>query len=302
MSAVGFPAFPPTGTATQGAVRRGQSWWARSWVRAMEEFALDAGPLKKGRAYARTGRVGPITVSPGAVQARVQDDDGEMYHTVVSLEPLSDDEWDRFLEALASRSGRLAALLAGEMPRDVVAAALDADVTLLPGIGDLEPACDCPTWDLPCLHAAALSYQAGWLLDADPFVLFLLRGRSREQVLDALRGMSTPGDLTAGDLTSRTATSGPTGTGGEGTADHPSPDPGDDPASDAGTGATPSGPRVLGELPPPPDVPEPPAAADLLPGVPDRTPDGTPVDVAGLRAVLAAAALAAAERLTALDR
>lgn len=297
MSAVGFPAFPPTGTATKGSVRRGQSWWARSWVRAMEEFALDAGPLKKGRAYARTGRVGPITVSPGAVQARVQDDDGEMYHTVVSLEPLTDDEWDRFLEALASRSGRLAALLAGEMPRDVVAAAVDSDVTLLPGIGDLETECDCPTWDLPCLHAAALSYQAGWLLDADPFVLFLLRGRSREQVLDALRGISAQGTLA-----SATTAGGPPGTGGQDTADHPAPVLGDAAASDAGPGAAPSGLRVLGELPPPPDVPEPPVAADLLPGVPDRTPDGTPVDVAGLRAVLAAAALDAAERLTALDR
>ncbi|QDW62272.1 SWIM zinc finger family protein [Oerskovia sp. KBS0722] len=284
MSAVGFPAYPPTGTATRGAVRRGQSWWARAWVRAMEEFALDAGPLKKGRAYARTGRVGSITVSPGAVQARVQDDDGEMYHTVVSLEPLTDDEWDRFLRVLASRSGRLAALLTGEMPRDVVAAAVDADVSLLPGIGDLEPECDCPTWDLPCLHAAALSYQAGWLLDADPFVLFLLRGRSREQVLDALRGLSSPGPA-ASDPSVDTA-----------------PDPADAPVSAPRRGAAPSGPRVLGELPPPPDVPETPSAADLLLGVPDRTADGTPVDLAGLRAVLAAAALSAAERLTALDR
>lgn len=286
MSAVGFPAFPPTGTATKGAVRRGQSWWARAWVRAMEEFALDAGPLKKGRAYARTGRVGSITISPGAVQARVQDDDGEMYHTVVSLEPLTDDEWDRFLRILASRSGRLAALLAGEMPRDVVAAAVDADVSLLPGIGDLEPECDCPTWDLPCLHAAALSYQAGWLLDADPFVLFHLRGRSREQVLDALRGLSSSGPAAdQSDPPPDTA-----------------PDPADVPVGDRGTRAAPSGLRVLGELPPPPDVPEPPSAADLLPGVPDRTVDGTPVDLAGLRAVLAAAAQSAAERLTALDR
>ncbi|GAA1412788.1 SWIM zinc finger family protein [Oerskovia paurometabola] len=286
MSAVGFPAFPPTGTAAKGAVRRGQSWWARAWVRAMEEFALDAGPLKKGRAYARTGRVGPITVGPGAVQARVQDDDGEMYHTVVSLEPLTDDEWDRFLHALASRSGRLAALLAGEMPRDVVAAAVDADVSLLPGIGDLEPECDCPTWDLPCLHAAALSYQAGWLLDADPFVLFLLRGRTREQILDALRDLSSPGHAAEQEAIR---------------VDAP-PDPADTPASSTRTGQAPSGPRVVGELPPPPDVPEPLAAADLLPGVPDETGDGTPVDLAGLRTVLAAAARSAAERLTALDR
>lgn len=286
MSAIGFPAFPPTGTAAKGAVRRGQSWWARAWVRAMEESALDAGPLKKGRAYARTGRVGSITVSPGAVQARVQDDDGEMYHTVVSLEPLTDDEWERLLRSLASRSGRLAALLAGEMPRDVVAAAVDADVTLLPGIGDLEPECDCPTWDLPCLHAAALSYQAGWLLDADPFVLFLLRGRSREQVLDGLR------ELSSVHLAVDPETAAPSAV----------PDPADTQANPAGTDAAPSGTRILGELPPPPDVPEPPVATDLLPGVADRTTDGTSVDLVGLRAVLAAAALTAAERLTALDR
>lgn len=59
-------------------------------------------------------------------------------------------------------------------------------MALLPGVGDLDPECDCPDWGNPCVHAGALCYQAAWLLDADPFVLLLLRGRGREEIVTAL--------------------------------------------------------------------------------------------------------------------
>jgi len=83
-------------------------------------------------------------------------------------------------------------LLDGEMPHDLVEEAADAGVALLPGIGDLDPTCTCDAWELPCRHAAALCYQVAWLLDADPFVLLLLRGRSRDELLDQLQSRSAP--------------------------------------------------------------------------------------------------------------
>lgn len=61
---------------------------------------------------------------------------------------------------------------------------------LLPVIGDLDPSCTCDAWELPCQHAAGLCYQVAWLLDSDPFVLLLLRGRSREDLLDQLQSRS----------------------------------------------------------------------------------------------------------------
>src|SRR5262249_37794837 len=39
----------------------------------------------------------------------------------------------------------------------------------------------------PCKHIAAVYYLLGEQFDTDPFVLFTLRGRSREQVIEALR-------------------------------------------------------------------------------------------------------------------
>ncbi|MFC8295443.1 hypothetical protein ACFUJ0_18500 [Streptomyces sp. NPDC057242] len=179
----GFPAFP----ARKGGRARGQSWWAKAWTGAMEDTSLDPEPLKRGRAVARSGRLGPVTVAPGRISAVVYDG-GEAPGTVeVALAELSDDEWDLLWEKLAERPAELEAFLAGELPPDLLEAAEDARVRLLPGYGDLEPECGCDSYDHPCEHAAALCYQASWLLDEDPFLLLLMRGRDRATALDELK-------------------------------------------------------------------------------------------------------------------
>jgi len=176
-SSRGFPAFP----AQHG--RRGRSWWGRALVTAMEDTSRDADLLRRSRRFAGSGRIGPITISPGRVGATVEDVD-DLYEVVVRVAELTNDEWERFREQVLAEPGHLAALLDGEVPRSLVRAADGADVALLPEIGDLESACGCPDWGDPCQHAAALCYQTAWLLDADPFLLLLLRGRGEPELLD----------------------------------------------------------------------------------------------------------------------
>lgn len=181
----GFPAFGAGG-------RLARSWWGRAWVRAMEDTALDLRQLKAGRKYAAAGLVGSITVSPGGIAAVVDDADGGPFRTELRLAVLSEADWTQFLDRVASRAGHLAALLDRDMPHDLVTAADDAGVHLLPGIGDLDPECDCPGWELPCRHAAALSFQASWLLDADPFVLLLMRGKGEREIREELESRTAP--------------------------------------------------------------------------------------------------------------
>lgn len=184
MTAIGFPAFPAT---TRKPGRFARTWWGNAWLQAMEDTSLDLAQLKRGRKFAYAGLVGPITVSAGRLAAQVTGDDGGVHHTVVLVDRLSDAQWQRFLDEVAAKAGHLAALLDRDMPHDLVEAAADADVPLLPGIGDLQPECDCEGWELPCTHAAALCFQAAWLLDADPFVLLLLRGLGQDDLTDELR-------------------------------------------------------------------------------------------------------------------
>ncbi|WP_405889264.1 SWIM zinc finger family protein [Streptomyces sp. NBC_01136] len=159
-----------------------ETWWGNAWVSALEEGALDAARLARGRAYADQGHVDAITVTPGLVLAYVHGSRPRPYRVQVRLRTLDDGDWDRFLDAAAERPGHIAALLDKEMPKSLA----DCGVDLLPGPGDLAPQCSCPDYGHPCKHAAALCYQTARLLDEDPFVLLLLRGRGERELLDAL--------------------------------------------------------------------------------------------------------------------
>jgi uncharacterized Zn finger protein len=81
-----------------------------------------------------------------------------------------------------------AKLLASEMPQDIEQAFEAAGTTLLPQRRrDIQAQCSCPDAANPCKHIAAVYYLLGERFDEDPFLIFHLRGRSREQVLAALR-------------------------------------------------------------------------------------------------------------------
>jgi uncharacterized Zn finger protein len=91
--------------------------------------------------------------------------------------------WATFAEEAARESGFVAALEAGDLPADLVEHADEAGAEVLPGPGDIDTACECDAWAQPCLHALALLYQLAWQVDRDPYVLLLLRGRTRETLL-----------------------------------------------------------------------------------------------------------------------
>ncbi|GAA3895879.1 hypothetical protein GCM10022244_02320 [Streptomyces gulbargensis] len=180
-----FAALP----AARGATFA-RTWWGRAWLKALEDTALDGQQLKAGRRHARAGAVGAVSVRPGRITALVQDRDGTAHRADVLVRELSGEEWERLLDLAVDSAGHVAALLEREMPPHLVEDAAAAGLELLPGIGDLEPECGCEAWD-HCAHTSALCYQVARLLDEDPFVLLLMRGRGERAVLDELQARGT---------------------------------------------------------------------------------------------------------------
>ncbi|MFB7631531.1 SWIM zinc finger family protein [Streptomyces sp. NPDC056149] len=174
-----FPPLPvldgPDGTAAA-------SWWGGAWLTALERSALDGARLIRGRAYARVGHVDTINITPGRLIATVRGSRPRPYSAEVRVKTLTDQEWDALLDGVAAHPDQLTALLAKELPR----ALAEAEPGLLPGPGDLVPRCSCPDTGRPCKHAAALCFQVARLLDADPFILLLIRGRGERELLDEL--------------------------------------------------------------------------------------------------------------------
>ncbi|WP_330329839.1 hypothetical protein OHS33_08935 [Streptomyces sp. NBC_00536] len=156
------------------------SWWGRAWVAALEGLSRDSARLGRGRTYAYDGHVDAVTVTPGRIVAYVRGSRARPYRTELALTAFTEEEWDDLLEDTAAQPAALAALLEREIPQSLAG-------RLLPRAGDLVPHCSCPDAGLPpCKHAAALCYRAARLLDEDPFVLMLLRGRGERDLLDEL--------------------------------------------------------------------------------------------------------------------
>jgi uncharacterized Zn finger protein len=174
--------------SSSGQPEFGRTWWGRAWLEALEQRArLDPDRLPRGRDYARSGAVGELTLAPGEARARVQGRKTEPYQVRIRVRRFADDEWDRVLAAISARLGHAAALLDGELPPEIADDAAAAGLNLLPGGGELGPRCSCPDEADPCKHSAAACYLITDVLDTDPFALFLLRGRTRDQVLGGIR-------------------------------------------------------------------------------------------------------------------
>ncbi|WP_165987767.1 hypothetical protein [Streptomyces sp. YIM 98790] len=182
----GFPAFP----ARKGGQTRGRGAWARAWSRALEGAALDQESLARGRSVARAGRIGPVTVSAGRIAAQVNDGGDGPYGTVLTLRLLTGAEWERLWDETAGRQSALEAMLSassGGPPPELLEVADECGVPLLPDHRDLESECGCGAPGLSCGHAAGLGYQTAWLLDREPELMLLLRGREPDRARSELK-------------------------------------------------------------------------------------------------------------------
>ena len=181
----------------------GATWWGRQWVEALEERAsLDPNRLPRGRAYARRGAVGELDVMAGEVTAPVRGSRHEPYRVRVRVRVFTGEQWTVVADALAAQIGHAAALLDGELLPEVAGDVRAVGLDLLPGAGEVQPRCSCPDWADPCKHAAAVCYLVADELDRDPFLLFTLRGMSREELLAAVRqrrGPTVPDGSVASD-------------------------------------------------------------------------------------------------------
>lgn len=171
-----------------------RTWWGQRFIAALEEFT-DAGRLGRGRSYASNGRILKYTIVDGKVTATVRGSVNPYYGvykeprytTTIAIAPIHPSEWRRVIDRIAMNAGFVAKLLVNEMPDTIEAAFQPLDLHLLPeSEEDFVTDCSCPDYANPCKHIAGVHYLLAAMLDRDPFLMFELRGLSREQMREEL--------------------------------------------------------------------------------------------------------------------
>ena len=185
----------------------GRTWWGERFLTALERFT-DSGRLGRGRSYASNGRIVEHKLEGGTVVAKVRGSINPyfgvykepIYRTTIKITQISAADWTQVVKRIAARADLVTKLLQQEMPDPIEDAFAEAGVHLLPqGKGDFTTDCSCPDWDNPCKHIAGVYYLLARDLDRDPFVLFELRGLSRE-ALHAELVKSPLGEILASSL------------------------------------------------------------------------------------------------------
>jgi uncharacterized Zn finger protein len=169
----------------------GEQWWSQRFIKALEQMG-NASRLQRGKQYARKGQVIGIEVRGGEVQAKVQGSAAKPYCVTIRLRALADAEWDRVFDLMSAQAIFAAHLLAGVVPHEIEEVFSGAGASLFPlSRKDITTDCTCPDWENPCKHIAAVYYLLAERFDENPFLIFALRGRSRDEVMAALRERRT---------------------------------------------------------------------------------------------------------------
>jgi uncharacterized Zn finger protein len=165
----------------------GETWWADRWIGVLQSFGWGS-RLERGRTYARRGQTLSLDVQPGMITAKVQGSRAEPYDVKITFPTLKPQTWEKVFDALASKAVFAAKLLAGDMPHEIEEAFYAAGTWLFPkDVRELGSACTCPDFVRPCKHLAAVHYMVAEAFDEDPFLLFTLRGKTKDEIASALR-------------------------------------------------------------------------------------------------------------------
>ncbi len=165
-----------------------QTWWGQRFIEALETFT-ESNRLGRGRSYARNGKIKSYQIKDGKITAQVRGSVNPyfgvykepLYNTKIEIKTISRSNWSKVIATIASKASWVSKLLMNEVPDNIESAFQPLKLHLLPhNRKDFTTTCSCPDHSNPCKHIAGVYYLIAAQLDQDPFLLFELRGMTRE--------------------------------------------------------------------------------------------------------------------------
>ncbi|MFM7886949.1 MAG: SWIM zinc finger family protein [Pseudanabaena sp.] len=191
--------------------KHSRTWWGQKFISALESFT-DSGRLQRGRSYSGDSRILQFNISKGIATAIIRGNVNPYfgvykepkYATELKMTAIAAKDWTKIIENMSSKASVVAKLLLNEVPENIEDSFTVVGKHLLPySSKDFHTQCSCPDYSNPCKHIAGLCYRLAGEMDQNPFLLFEMRGISKED-LQAELLKSPLGKALASELGNRT--------------------------------------------------------------------------------------------------
>lgn len=158
----------------------GESWWVTSFLHIMQGNADPR--MVKGRRLAERGQIILSSPYPGGVDAVALGAVGGSPNVSLWLNDLTD-SWDNIYKTLAKHPDLYQSLLSGSYLKELDDLFKEVGVNIIPdSLDDLDFRCDCSSVYI-CSHVIGTYITVGARLHEDPLLLFLLHGKTREEII-----------------------------------------------------------------------------------------------------------------------
>jgi len=152
--------------------------WGRWFIDVLDSYRMGE-RLERGRRYANAGRVLSLELKDGKAIAKVEGNYNPFYKVIISFPPLNGAE--EIYKLIEKDPQLMARIASGELPETFLRKLKKDGINLIPARWrEMKRSCTCPDDGDPCKHMAALYYIIAGEIDANPHVLFRLRGLDLE--------------------------------------------------------------------------------------------------------------------------
>lgn len=158
-----------------------RSFWGKAWCENLERYSDYENRLPRGRTYVRNGSIVDLQIERGQVRAMVSG--SELYSVKIEIDTVSKSRWQSICTDCLGSVGSLVELLQGKLSKNVMERVCREGDGLFPSPREIKMRCSCPDWAGMCKHTSAAMYGAGARLDAEPDLLFTLRGVDRSELI-----------------------------------------------------------------------------------------------------------------------
>ncbi|GMO36871.1 MAG: DEAD/DEAH box helicase [Termitinemataceae bacterium] len=162
----------------------GISPWGSWFIDVLESY--DVGErLGRGKSYANTGKVLSLEIEGGAITAKVSGHYSPFYKIKIEFPPLPESQKDYLLSIIKNSPALLCEISSGSLSAAFLAELKSKSIHLIPqNWQDMKKQCSCPDSVITCKHIAAVYYALSREIDADPYILFTLRGIDLKKIAD----------------------------------------------------------------------------------------------------------------------
>ena len=148
--------------------------WGSWFIDVLDSYQMGE-RLERGRRYANAGKVISLELTEGKASAKVEGKSNPFYKVMIGFPPLP--EAEDVYKLIEKDPPLMARIASGELPETFLQKLKDNGINLIPEKWrQMKRSCTCPDYGDPCKHMAALYYIIAREIDANPQVLFRLRG------------------------------------------------------------------------------------------------------------------------------